>query len=182
MHIHTYEKLWLGLSLLLITGFVATITYGALGAGVEMVDDSGETVDPDALGEHPDFADPGVEQVGPNEYDVYVVAHRFYFEPGSSAQGFDPITVPANSTVNFYITSADVVHGFGVAGTNANTMVVPGEVSELTVEVGEPAEYGIVCNEYCGSGHHTMEGLMQVVPPGEYNGTGSQTERLGGDR
>ncbi|MFD1644301.1 cytochrome c oxidase subunit II [Haloarchaeobius litoreus] len=169
MHIHQYEKLWLGMSLLLIVGFIATITYGAVGVGVSMVDDSGGNVDPNALDEHPEFSDPGVQKVGENEYEVYVVARQFIFQP-------DPIVVPANSTVTFYVTSADVIHGFAVVGTNANTMVIPGEVAEITVEVNEPNEYGIVCHEYCGSGHHTMEGLLRVVPEGEYNASdgGSQ--------
>nr|WP_303648715.1 cytochrome c oxidase subunit II [Haloarchaeobius litoreus] len=157
------------MSLLLIVGFIATITYGAVGVGVSMVDDSGGNVDPNALDEHPEFSDPGVQKVGENEYEVYVVARQFIFQP-------DPIVVPANSTVTFYVTSADVIHGFAVVGTNANTMVIPGEVAEITVEVNEPNEYGIVCHEYCGSGHHTMEGLLRVVPEGEYNASdgGSQ--------
>ncbi|QCC51664.1 cytochrome c oxidase subunit II [Halapricum salinum] len=163
MHIHDYEKLWLGLSLVMIVGFIATVTYGAVGAGVEMIDDSGDTVDPNSLADHPEFGDPGVEQVGPNEYDVHVIARQFVFQP-------DPIVVPANSTVTFYVTSADVTHGFEVVGTNANAMVIPGEVAELTVEVNEPNEYGIICHEYCGSGHHDMEGLLRVVPEDEYDG------------
>jgi len=76
--------------------------------------------------------------------------------------------VPANSTVTFYVTSADVIHGFEVVGTNANAMVVPGEVSELTVKVEEPQEYGLICNEYCGAGHHVMEGKVNVVSQAEY--------------
>jgi len=163
MHIHDYEKLWLALSLIMIVGFIATVTYGAVGAGIEMIDDSGDTVDPNALGDHPEFGDPGVEQVGPNEYDVHVIARQFVFQP-------DPIVVPANSTVTFYVTSADVTHGFEIVGTNANAMVIPGEVAELTVEVNEPNEYGIICHEYCGSGHHDMEGLLRVVPEDEYDG------------
>ena len=170
MHIHRYEKLWLGLSILLIIGFIATITYGAVGAGVTMID-NGETLNPNDLGDHPQFGDPGVEQVGPNEYDVYIVAQQFVFRPGTTIAGQPPVTVPANSTVNFYITSADVIHGFNIVGTNANTMAIPGEVAEVTVEVGGPQEYGIVCHEYCGQGHHNMEGLMQVVPEDEYNGS-----------
>lgn len=170
MHIHRYEKLWFAISLLLIVGFIATVTYGAVGAGVTMLDND-ETVDPNALSEHPEFSDPGVEQVGPNEYDVYVIAQQFIFRPGSTMVGQPPITVPANSTVNFHITSADVIHGFSVVGTNANTMAIPGEVAEITVNVSEPAEYGIVCHEYCGQAHHTMEGIMRVVPPAEYNGS-----------
>lgn len=169
MHIHNYEKLWLGLGLLLIVGFIATITYGAVGAGVTMVDESGDTLDPNNLGNHSEFApeERGVEQVGPNEYDVHIVAQQFAFMPGTA----QPITVPANSTVNFHVTSADVIHGFSVVGTNANAMVIPGEVSEITVESGEPGDYGIVCHEYCGQGHHDMAGTMEVVPQNEYNGS-----------
>jgi len=170
MHIHKYEKLWFGISLLLIVGFIATVTYGAVGAGIQMVNND-ETVNPNALSEHPKFSDPGVEQVGPNEYDVYVIAQQFIFRPGSTVAGQPPITVPANSTVNFHITSLDVIHGFSVVGTNANTMAIPGEVAEITVEVDEPQEYGIVCHEYCGQAHHTMEGVMKVVPEDEYNGS-----------
>jgi cytochrome c oxidase subunit 2 len=164
VHIHQYEKLWLALSLLLIVGFVATVTYGAVGApAISMVGDGGETVNPNSLDDHPEFSDPGVERVGDNEYAVYVVARQFMFQP-------DPIVVPANSTVTFYVTSADVVHGFSVVGTNANTMVIPGEVAELTVEVDEPRKYGVICHEYCGSAHHGMEGLLRVVPEDEYEG------------
>ena len=176
MHIHRYEKLWFGLALLLIVGFIATITYGAVGAGVSMVDESGGTVDPGKIAsmnyDDANFKEPGVEQVGPNEYEVWVVARQFAFQP-------DPIEVPADSTVTFHVTSADVIHGFQVVGTNANTMVIPGQVADITVETDDPAEYGIVCHEYCGSGHHTMEGLLRVVPEDQFgtggdDGTGAQ--------
>jgi cytochrome c oxidase subunit 2 len=169
MHIHKYEKIWLGLGLLLIVAFIATVTYGAVGAGVKMVDDSGGTVNPDNLQNHSEFGDPGVEKVGENEYDVHVIARQFAFNPGSD--GYGAITVPANSTVNFYVTSADVIHGFSVVGTNANTMVIPGEVAEITVETGSPGDYGIVCHEYCGSNHHEMAGTMEVVAQNKYNGS-----------
>jgi cytochrome c oxidase subunit 2 len=67
------------------------------------------------------------------------------------------------------VTSTDVVHGFEVVGTNINTMAVPGQVATITVEFDDPGQYGLVCNEYCGSGHHTMEGSLEVVPPGQFN-------------
>ena len=156
MHIHAYEKLWLAASILLILLLIGSVTYGAVGPGVAMVADSEPAIDAGALDEDERFSEPRVEQVGENEYAAYVVARQFGFQP-------DPIVVPANSTVTFYVTSADVIHGFEVAGTNANTMVVPGEVSEITVEVEEPQEYGLICNEYCGAGHHVMEGKVNVV-------------------
>ena len=77
----------------------------------------------------------------------------------------------ADSTVPCHWTSTDVRHGFEVVGTNSNTMAVPGQVATVTVECDGPAEYGIVCNEYCGSGHHTMEGSLEVVPPAQFNGS-----------
>ncbi|OTF09361.1 cytochrome C oxidase subunit II, partial [Halorubrum sp. SD612] len=55
-------------------------------------------------------------------------------------------------------------------------MVVPGEVSEITVETDEPTEYGIVCNEYCGAGHHVMEGKLHVVSQSEFENRGGDSE------
>jgi cytochrome c oxidase subunit 2 len=163
MEIHRFEKVWAAVSLLLIAGFIATVTYGAVGAGVTMVDDSGGEVDPNALDET-EFADPGVERVGEDEYAVHVVARQFLFQPGTSS----PIRVPADADVTFYITSADVVHGFEIAGTNVNTMVIPGQVAEITVRFDETGEYGIVCHEYCGAAHHTMAGQLVVVSQEEF--------------
>jgi len=54
--------------------------------------------------------------------------------------------------------------------------VIPGEVTELTVELNEPGEYGILCNEYCGGGHHTMEGKLIVVPEDEFEQGGETNE------
>ena len=169
MHIHAYEKLWLALSIVLILALIGTVTYGAVGPGVAMVADSQSTIDSGALDEDERFSEPRVERVGENEYEAYVVAYQFGFEP-------TPIVVPANSTVTLYVTSRDVIHGFEVVGTNANTMVVPGEVSEITVETEDPTEYGIVCNEYCGAGHHVMEGKLHVVSQSEFESNGGDGE------
>ncbi|GAA0521264.1 cytochrome c oxidase subunit 2 [Halorubrum aquaticum] len=164
MHVHAYEKIWLVFAILLILLLLGSVTYGAVGPGVAMVADSEDQINANALDEDDRFAEPRVERVGENHYEAYVVAFQFGFQP-------DPIVVPENSTVTFQVTSRDVIHGFEVVGTNANTMVVPGEVSELTVEVGEPQEYGILCNEYCGAGHHVMEGKLHVVPEEEFEET-----------
>lgn len=161
MNIHTYEKLWLAASMVLIVGFIVTITYGSIGLGIAMIDDSEDTIDANNVGDHPGFADPGVEQVGENEYEVHVIAVQFAYFPGQ-------IEVPANSTVTFYVTSEDVIHSYSIVGTNANMMVIPGEISTMTIETQEPGEYGILCNEYCGAGHHDMEGLLIVQPEDEF--------------
>lgn len=162
MNIHTYEKVWLVAAMVLIVGFIATITYGAVGPGIAMIDDDGGSIDPANINDHERFSEPGVTHVGGNEYEVAVVAQAWAYMPGE-------IEVPANSEVTFYVTSRDVTHSFTVVGTNMNTMVIPGEVSQMTVEFDEPGEYGILCNEYCGQGHHTMEGKLTVVPEDEFD-------------
>ena len=169
MHIHAYEKLWLAASIVLILLLIGSVTYGAVGPGVAMVPDGEQPIDAGALDEDDRFAEPRVEQVGENEYEAYVVAFQYGFNP-------DPIVVPEDSRVTFYVTAEDVIHGFQVVGTNANTMVVPGEVAEITVEVNEPGEYGVICNEYCGAGHHVMEGKLEVVSQSEY-----EEQTAGGD-
>ncbi|MCT9094582.1 cytochrome c oxidase subunit II [Haloarchaeobius sp. HME9146] len=176
MHIHRFEKLWLGVALLLIVGFIATITYGAIGAGVEMVDDKGGQVDPQALDEHPEFSDPGVVKTGPNEYHVYIVARQFSYNPGTPDVS-RPIRVPTDANVTFHITSGDVIHGFELAGTNINTMVIPGQVATIKTRFDEADTYGIVCHEYCGANHHNMEGKVVAVPSDQYtyNGTSGNT-------
>lgn len=164
MRIHTFEKLWLAAAFVLIAAFIATIVYGSLGAGVAMVGDEGGTVDPDDPTASDNFREPGVYQAGDGEYDVYVRAYQFGFAPGSN----EPIRVPANSEVTFHITSSDVTHGFEVVGTNVNTMVIPGQVAELTVEFDEARTHYVACHEYCGAAHHAMEGTIEVVPQDQF--------------
>ena len=161
MNVHSYEKAWLVAALGLIVLFIATITYGSVGLGIAMVDDEAGTIAPDEIDDHEGFGDPGVKQVGENEYEAHVVAMTFTYQP-------QVIEVPEESKVTFYVTSRDVIHSYSIVGTNVNTMVIPGEIAEMTVEFDEPGEYGVVCNEYCGAQHHHMEGAVHVVPEDEF--------------
>ena len=171
MEIHRFEKIWTALAILLIVGFISTIVYGAVGPGVDMVDEAGGTVDADLIGDQaydqvPNFQEPTqlAQHVEGDRYEAYIVASRFRFNPGSGT----PLTVPAGSTVTLHVTSPDVLHGFEVVGTNVNVMVIPGQVSEMTVRFEEPGTYSVVCNEYCGGAHHLMEGSLEVVPQSQF--------------
>ena len=73
-------------------------------------------------------------------------------------------TVPAATPITFHITAADVVHGFQIVGSNGQAMVIPGYISQFTTQFLTPGEYLIVCNEYCGVGHHMMAGKLIVAP------------------
>lgn len=167
MKIHRFEKFWIIASLLLIVGYIGTITYGAVGAGVGMVgDEGGQLENPANPVDNDNFREPGVYKTGENEYDVYVLAQQFVFQPGTAP----PITLPAGSTATFHLASKEVIHGFQVVDTNINTMAIPGQVGQFTVDFNEPRDYGLVCHEYCGVGHHLMEGQIKIVPPEEFEG------------
>lgn len=60
-------------------------------------------------------------------------------------------------------TTKDVVHGFEIAGTNVNMMLEPGYISEYVTTFNKPGEYTLLCNEYCGAGHHMMTSKIEVV-------------------
>jgi cytochrome c oxidase subunit 2 len=49
-----------------------------------------------------------------------------------------------------------------VTGTNANTMIVPGYISQFTTVFDAPGDYLVTCHEFCGNGHHAMYGRIIV--------------------
>jgi cytochrome c oxidase subunit 2 len=75
------------------------------------------------------------------------------------------IHVPAGAEVTFVATTLDVTHGFYVAGTRLNMMLIPGQVSRNTYRFTQPGTYLLICHEYCGLGHQTMSGRVIVEPP-----------------
>ena len=154
MHVEIYEKVWMWAAALLIALFLGAILIGA-GAQATQPPSHFEVVDPTTLADNPEFGKP-VPRTGPDgNLIIPIRAEMFSFAP-------DPIEVPANRPVTFRLTSADVLHGFEVAGTNANAMAVPGYISQFTVAFPRPGSYPIVCNEYCGTLHHFMVGHLIV--------------------
>ncbi|SHG22012.1 cytochrome c oxidase subunit II [Ornithinibacillus halophilus] len=153
---HRHEKIWLTLSSLMIIGFLVLAGYQAF--ALELGPPSHkETIDPQKVDETAPFNEPGVYQTGENEYEVVMIGQVFSFNAGG-----DELVFPAGSTVTFTMTSKDVVHGFQIAGTNVNTMVMPGYVQKVTQTFDSPGEYLILCNEYCGSGHQLMASTITI--------------------
>jgi len=93
---------------------------------------------------------------------VRVIAQQYSFVP-------ECIVVPAQTQVVFRTTSPDVVHGFLVAGTNVNTMVVPGFVAEVRTRFDRPGEHVMPCHEYCSVGHEGMWARVKVVDRREFD-------------
>jgi cytochrome c oxidase subunit II len=62
-----------------------------------------------------------------------------------------------------HLSSIDVNHGFGLVPINVNFQVIPGYDYGLRVTPSEAGDFRIVCNEFCGIGHHLMLGKIIVV-------------------
>ena len=92
----------------------------------------------------------------PTHYEVHYVARMWKFEP-------EDVTVPAGSTVDIYLSAADVTHGLILLGTNLNLMAVPGVVNYARVKFDKPRVYQLLCHEFCGTGHDRMAAELHVV-------------------
>ena len=62
-----------------------------------------------------------------------------------------------------HLSSLDWQHGFSLQPVNINIQIHPGYEHVITLTATESGQFGIVCNEYCGIGHHTMAGKIYVT-------------------
>ena len=160
-----YENIWFGIAVVIsVLLFVAVLTsfisgtYSAIqGEGAHHI--TGVTngrLDPRNLAATP-FAQPGLRENPDGTLEAFVVARAFAFQPAA-------LRVPAGRPVTIHITSADVMHGYQVEGTNINATAIPGQVASFTTTFRRPGTLSLICNEYCGVGHHNMLGRVVVEP------------------
>lgn len=154
MHIDIYERFWMWSAGAICAGFFGAIVFGLVSEHTRPPSHV-ETIDPQSVWSDPRFAQRGVATNPDGSLTVTAIAMMFAFQPNE-------IRLPAGKPVTFRLTSPDVVHGFEIVGTNANTMVIPGYVAQFTTTFARPGEYLIVCHEYCGLGHHAMLGKLIV--------------------
>jgi len=153
MNVPLYEKIWMWAAGGIIAAFIAIVLVTGVGGALQPPSHV-ETIDPTQVFKDPRFAHPAVT-VDANGATVVAFGMMYGFTPAE-------IRVPAGRRVTFRMTSTDVTHGFLIVGTNANTMLVPGYVSQFTTVFQRPGEYLIVCHEYCGLGHHLMSAKLIV--------------------
>lgn len=168
MNVDLYEKIWLWAAAGIIVIFLTSQTFTYVGRSIQPPSHV-ETIDPTGVRTDPEFGSPGVTIEDDGSATVVVQAFMFAFLPRE-------IRVPRGVPVTFRLTSPDVIHGFQIVRTNGNAMVVPGYVSQFTTRFDRAGEYLIVCNEYCGLGHHDMYARLIVERAGS-DGIGSGTER-----
>jgi cytochrome c oxidase subunit 2 len=158
IHIHKYEKWWIGLTILMLVVFAMLVGVSAFSKGFQ-VPEPWMRVDPNTVKESGPFADAnlGLHELAPGKYEAYLLsqAQPWRYYPSE-------LTIPVGSTVTFYVTSVDVQHGFRIQDTNINLQVLPGQVSKATYTFVKAGEFPYICGEYCGVGHQGMFGKITV--------------------
>lgn len=122
-----------------------------------------ERIDPKTLHLSGEFTEPNlgtrVEQGG--QVTTRLVATQFAFVPQC-------VVVPEGKQVTLRLASPDVIHGILVTGTNVNTMVVPGYVSQVHTVFRRTGDLLMPCHEFCGLGHSQMLARVRVLPAEQF--------------
>lgn len=100
--------------------------------------------------------DKGVPVVRPQpNSDVFVMAEMWRWSP--------VLILQKDQAYKMHISSKDLLHGFSIQPVNMNFQVYPQYDYVLEFKPTEPGEYKVICNEFCGIGHHTMIGKIVVI-------------------
>lgn len=100
--------------------------------------------------------DNGVPVIKPEpNSDVFVMGEMWRWSPVMILQ--------KDEKYNIHISSKDLMHGFSIQPINMNFQIYPGYDYVLHFKPTSAGEYKIICNEFCGIGHHTMIGKIVVI-------------------
>ena len=151
---------------LLVVAAISAIMLAVIAAGVVMhinPPSNIETSDPKTLHLSAEFTEANLgTQVDANgQVTARIVTTQFAFVPRC-------VVLPAGRPVTLRFASPDVIHGILVTGTNVNTMVIPGYVSQVHTVFQTTGDLLMPCHEYCGLGHSEMVATVRVVPPEQF--------------
>jgi cytochrome c oxidase subunit II len=166
------ERRWMTISVIamIVLPLMATI------AGIRqatMPQPRVETIDPTRLHLSGEFMESNLgTAVEPDgAVTVRAIGQQYSFTPSC-------ILVPAETPMTLRATSADVVHGIIIQGTNINTMLVPGHLSEQSMRFDKTGDYLMPCQEFCSFGHEGMWGKVRVIDKAEFASRAKNGGRL----
>ena len=166
------ERRWAIIVMLIIAMLLAMMVFTSL-HWASMPPSRVETIDPRKLHISGEFVEDnlGTTLGADGKVIVRLIAQQYSFEPQC-------LVVPAEMPVTFRATSTDAVHGFVVDKSNANVMLIPGFIATFTTRFDKAGERLMPCHEYCGTGHGSMWGRVQVVAAEEFLAKARGGERM----
>jgi cytochrome c oxidase subunit 2 len=166
------ERRWATVSVVIIIVLAALAAFAGIHKAT-MPQARVETIDPTRLHIAGEFIESNLgSAIEPDgSVTVRAIGQQYSFTPQC-------MLVPTDARVVFRATSPDVVHGFLIQGTNINTMLVPGYVSEIAARFGTPGEHLMPCHEFCGVGHEGMWAKVKVIDRAEFTKLSDTRRRL----
>jgi cytochrome c oxidase subunit II len=166
------EQRWAILSIVIVGVLVGMATFIGIHQ-MTMPQGRVETADPKALHLTGEFVESnlGSSLEADGSVTVRAIGQQYSFTPQC-------VIVPADTPITLRATSADVVHGLLIEGTNINTMLVPGYISALPIRFKAPREHAMPCQEFCGIGHQGMWGKVKVVDKTTFSTMAAAKRRL----
>ena len=156
------ERRWATVSVIIIVALVVLAAFAGVHR-VTMPQARVETIDPSRLHLSGEFVESNLGTALEPDGSVIVraIGQQYSFTPAC-------ILVPAQTPITLRATSADVIHGIFIQGTNINTMLVPGYVSEQFMRFEKTGDYLMPCQEFCSFGHEGMWGKVRVVDKADF--------------
>jgi cytochrome c oxidase subunit II len=97
---------------------------------------------------------------------VEAIGHQFDFTfryPQINGEVTDEMHLPVNVPVTLNLTSADVIHSFWVPAMRLKNDTIPGMVTEIKFTPYRTGRYKIICAQFCGTLHSTMNKQVLVI-------------------
>jgi cytochrome c oxidase subunit 2 len=162
------ELLWIGVCLLWAIVLFAMMPYWHVYGGQNLANEAYRVVPEAYQAKVEAFAErytvreegeTGIPVVrAPAGSDIYLLGRLWEWWP--------VLELEQGQSYRLHLSSLDWQHGFSLQPTNLNVQVHPGYEHIITITPNATGTFGVVCNEYCGLGHHTMTGRIYVVAGG----------------
>ena len=163
--LHRMEIIWISIAFVWGVVMFSAMIYWHI-AGKQNLSNEAYRIDPFEFAERAEAmaaqytvreeGDTGIPVVRPPPgSDVYLIARLWEWWP--------ILELEKDQSYRLHLSSMDWQHGFSLQPTNINIQVHPNYDLVLTMTPDEAGVYGIVCNEFCGIGHHQMLGRIYVV-------------------
>lgn len=79
------------------------------------------------------------------------------------------IYLPAGRPARIRLRSKDVIHSFFVPHFRVKQDAVPGMTIDVWFVPTEEGQYELACTELCGLAHYYMRGMIDILPPDEFD-------------
>ncbi len=93
---------------------------------------------------------------------------RYRLPDGETVTLANEIHLPVGESVEFVLTSPDVVHSFWIPALAGKVDMTPGRTTSLIVTPHRTGIYRGACAEYCGASHARMNFLAVVTEPAAF--------------